>query len=63
MTEYAITVAADLSKMAHLYEQIGQADKSREYLERALAVYELTQVPSSPRLREVRAALDRLEAN
>ena len=63
MTEYAITVAADLSKMAHLYEQIGQPDKSREYLERAQAVYELTQVPSSPRLREVRAALDRLEAN
>ena len=60
MMENSVTMAIDLTKLGYLYEQAGYPDKSREYLERALAMFEVTQVPDSPRLREVREALDRL---
>ena len=63
MTAGSVTRGVDLMKLAFIYEQAGQPDKSREHFERALAAFELSQVPDSPRLIEVRAALDRLEGN
>jgi serine/threonine-protein kinase len=60
MMENAVTMATDLTKLGYLYEQAGYPDKSREYLERALAMYEVTQVPNSPRLQDVKEALVRL---
>lgn len=60
MMENSVTMATDLAKLGYLYEQAGYPDRSRDYLERALAMYEVTQVPTSPRLRDVQKALDRL---
>ena len=60
MMENSVTMATDLAKLGYLYEQAGYPDRSRDYLERALAMYEVPQVPTSPRLRDVQKALDRL---
>ncbi|HNP63163.1 MAG TPA: serine/threonine-protein kinase, partial [Woeseiaceae bacterium] len=57
-----LRTAKDYAKLALLYEKAGDIEQSRNYFTQALEIFELSQVPGSPRLREVRAGLTRLES-